>query len=39
MLYLDPPVVGTGVGRALLQHAMEDLRQRGFRRAVLGAGD
>jgi ribosomal protein S18 acetylase RimI-like enzyme len=34
-LYLDPPVVGTGVGRALLRHAMEDLQQRGYRVAVL----
>ena len=34
-LYLDPQVVGTGVGRALLHDAMEDLRQRGYRAAVL----
>jgi GNAT superfamily N-acetyltransferase len=34
-LYLDPKVVGTGVGRALLHDAMEDLRQRGYRAAVL----
>jgi ribosomal protein S18 acetylase RimI-like enzyme len=34
-LYLDPQVVGTGVGRALFQHAVEDLRQRGYRVAVL----
>jgi GNAT superfamily N-acetyltransferase len=34
-LYLDPQVVGTGVGRALLHDAMADLRQRGYRTAVL----
>ena len=34
-IYLDPHVVGTGVGRALLQHAMDDLRQRGYRSAML----
>jgi ribosomal protein S18 acetylase RimI-like enzyme len=34
-LYLDPQVVGTGVGRALLRHAMEDLRQRGYHAARL----
>jgi len=34
-LYLDPQVIGTGVGRALLGRAMDDLRQRGYRAAVL----
>jgi L-amino acid N-acyltransferase YncA len=34
-LYLDPQVVGSGVGRALLHAAIEDLRQRGYRTAVL----
>lgn len=34
-IYLDPEVVGTGVGRALLTHAVDDLRQRGFRRVTL----
>jgi ribosomal protein S18 acetylase RimI-like enzyme len=34
-LYLDPQVVGTGVGRALLRKAMADLHQRGYRVAVL----
>jgi ribosomal protein S18 acetylase RimI-like enzyme len=34
-LYLDPAVVGTGVGRALLSRAVEDLRQRGYGQAVL----
>jgi GNAT superfamily N-acetyltransferase len=36
-LYLDPQVVGTGVGRALLYNAMADLWQRGYRVAVLWA--
>jgi GNAT superfamily N-acetyltransferase len=34
-LYLDPQVVGTGVGRVLLHDAVADLRQRGYRAAVL----
>ena len=34
-LYLKPEVVGSGVGRALMQQALADLRQRGFRSAVL----
>jgi GNAT superfamily N-acetyltransferase len=34
-LYLDPHVVGTGVGRALLADAIGDLRQRGYRAALL----
>ncbi|MBW3613410.1 MAG: GNAT family N-acetyltransferase [Chloroflexi bacterium] len=29
-LYLDPAVIGTGVGRLLYEHAVDDLRQRGF---------
>jgi GNAT superfamily N-acetyltransferase len=33
-LYLDPAVVGTGVGRALVRHALDDLRARGVRAAV-----
>jgi L-amino acid N-acyltransferase YncA len=34
-IYLDQPVVGTGVGRALMQQATDDLRQRGYRQAIL----
>ncbi|HWO71605.1 MAG TPA: GNAT family N-acetyltransferase [Actinomycetota bacterium] len=34
-IYLRPEVVGTGVGRRLFEHAVEDLRRRGFRRATL----
>jgi ribosomal protein S18 acetylase RimI-like enzyme len=34
-IYLDPDHVGTGVGRSLLSHAVDDLRTRGFRSATL----
>jgi ribosomal protein S18 acetylase RimI-like enzyme len=34
-LYLDPVAVGKGIGRALIEHAVADFRQRGFRRATL----
>ena len=34
-IYLLPEVVGTGVGRRLFEHAVEDLRRRGFRAATL----
>jgi ribosomal protein S18 acetylase RimI-like enzyme len=34
-IYLDPDVVGTGVGAALMQQALDDMRQRGYRAAVL----
>jgi ribosomal protein S18 acetylase RimI-like enzyme len=34
-VYLEPERVGTGLGRALLDHAVGDLRQRGFRAATL----
>ena len=34
-LYLDPEVVGTGVGAALMRHALADLRARGNRAVVL----
>lgn len=34
-IYLEPAVVGTGVGRALFGHAIEDLRARGFASALL----
>jgi GNAT superfamily N-acetyltransferase len=29
-LYLDPDAIGTGVGRLLYEHAVDDLRARGF---------
>ena len=34
-IYLDPEVVGTGVGRRLFAHAVADLRVRGFIHATL----
>jgi GNAT superfamily N-acetyltransferase len=34
-IYLDPEQVGTGLGRALFEHAVEDLRERGFTEATL----
>jgi GNAT superfamily N-acetyltransferase len=34
-IYLEPDSVGTGVGRELFGHAVEDLRGRGFRTATL----
>ena len=34
-IYLEPDRVGTGVGRELFAHAIDDLRERGFRTATL----
>jgi GNAT superfamily N-acetyltransferase len=34
-IYLEPDRVGTGVGRGLFAHAVDDLRDRGFRTATL----
>jgi ribosomal protein S18 acetylase RimI-like enzyme len=34
-IYLEPDRVGTGVGRELLAHAVEDLRARGFTTVTL----
>jgi len=34
-IYLDPERVGTGSGRALFEHAVGDLRERGFAAATL----
>lgn len=34
-IYLEPDKVGTGVGRRLFEHAIEDLRSRGFDAATL----
>jgi GNAT superfamily N-acetyltransferase len=34
-IYLEPDRVGTGVGRDLFAHAVDDLRERGFRAATL----
>ncbi len=36
-LYLDPDVIGTGVGRMLYEHDVDDLRQRGFDPLVVWA--
>ena len=36
-LYVDPRHFGTGLGRALLQHALDDLRRRGYREAIVWA--
>ena len=36
-LYLDPAVIGTGVGRLLYEHAVGDLRARGFDPLVVWA--
>ena len=36
-LYLDPDVIGSGVGRRLYEHAVEDLRSRGFNPLVVWA--
>jgi ribosomal protein S18 acetylase RimI-like enzyme len=38
-IYLEPEVVGTGAGAALMRHALSDLRNRGFRSAVLWVQD
>ena len=34
-LYVEPEVVGTGVGAALMRRALDDLRARGYRAALL----
>jgi GNAT superfamily N-acetyltransferase len=34
-IYLEPDRVGTGIGRALFAHAVDDLRQRGFATVTL----
>jgi ribosomal protein S18 acetylase RimI-like enzyme len=34
-IYLNEAVAGSGVGRALMQQATDDLRQRGYRQAIL----
>ena len=34
-IYLEPDRVGTGVGRSLFEHALGDLRSRGFKQATL----
>ena len=36
-LYLDPDVIGSGVGRLLYEHAVNDLRERGFDPLVVWA--
>jgi GNAT superfamily N-acetyltransferase len=36
-LYLDPDVIGSGVGRQLYEHAVSDLRKRGFDPLVVWA--
>jgi GNAT superfamily N-acetyltransferase len=34
-IYLDPERLGTGTGRRLFEHAVEDLRSRAFRTVTL----
>jgi ribosomal protein S18 acetylase RimI-like enzyme len=34
-IYLEPDLVGTGLGRTLFSHAVDDLRGRGYRSATL----
>jgi ribosomal protein S18 acetylase RimI-like enzyme len=34
-IYLEPRRIGTGAGRALFAHAVEDLRERGYRAVTL----
>lgn len=36
-LYLEPVAIGTGVGRRLYEHAVADLRERGFNPLVIWA--
>jgi GNAT superfamily N-acetyltransferase len=36
-LYLDPDAIGTGVGRMLYEHAVDDLREHGFDPLVVWA--
>ena len=36
-LYLAPTAIGTGIGRRLYEHAVDDLRQRGFDPLVVWA--
>lgn len=36
-LYLEPEAIGTGLGRMLYQHAVDDLRRRGFDPLVVWA--
>ena len=36
-LYVEPDVIGTGVGRALYEHGVADLRERGFDPLVIWA--
>jgi GNAT superfamily N-acetyltransferase len=36
-LYLEPDAIGTGIGRLLYEHAVGDLRQRGFNPLVIWA--
>jgi len=34
-IYLDPQVIGKGIGRALFAYAVDDLRARGYTQAAL----
>jgi ribosomal protein S18 acetylase RimI-like enzyme len=36
-LYLEPDAIGTGVGRRMYEHAVADLRERGFNPLVIWA--
>ncbi|EKX65319.1 GNAT family N-acetyltransferase [Streptomyces ipomoeae] len=37
MLFVDPPAIGSGVGRLLFEHALSTARDLGFRRLTLEA--
>jgi len=34
-LYVEPRAIGTGLGRALFEHALDDLRRRGFATCIV----
>jgi len=34
-IYIEPDAIGTGIGRALFEHGVDDLKKLGFKRATL----